>query len=111
MCSICYGEGNEYTITISCGHDFHINCLTKWWETKDGYANCPMCRREQGQEEFDYVWMRHFAFMYLKKKHEGDYHFRKWIRLLKIYRRCFETSLEELLDAGEFIPQSVKPCK
>lgn len=49
--------------------------------------------------------------MYLKKKHEGDYHFRKWIRLLKIYRRCFETPLEELLDAGEFIPQSVKPCK
>ena len=111
MCSICYGEDNERSIVTSCGHAFHINCLTKWWETKEGDANCPMCRYYHDTEEFDYVWTRHFAFMYVKKKREGEKQFTKWIGLLKHFLNVYQVPLEDVLNAREFVPLSIRPCE
>ena len=42
-CPICiadYNEGEEATI-LPCSHNFHTNCISKWFETS---LTCPLCR-------------------------------------------------------------------
>ena len=44
MCPICletmrYGD----SFVTSCGHNFHLHCLTHWLKSK---SSCPMCRCE-----------------------------------------------------------------
>lgn len=45
MCAICRSEESmlcdERSITLICGHPFHVACLSLAYETKD----CPYCRR------------------------------------------------------------------
>ena len=32
--------------TLSCQHEFHFECLTKWLEEAD-FSICPVCRRAE----------------------------------------------------------------
>jgi hypothetical protein len=41
----------------------------------------------------------------MKKKSEGDYHFRRWIRLLKHFLDVYQVPLENVLNAKEFVPE------
>ncbi len=43
-CAICqetYTEGQAIRRITHCGHEFHINCLTPWFERN---VHCPVCR-------------------------------------------------------------------
>lgn len=41
-CSICYEEEDTIIRKLSCGHEFHLNCIDKWLCKKQ---NCPYCRK------------------------------------------------------------------
>ena len=40
-CAICLEPINSQTLTISCGHTYHSNCLLNWFEYN---MTCPVCR-------------------------------------------------------------------
>lgn len=40
-CAICLDSMNAQTLTISCGHTYHSNCLLNWFEYN---MTCPVCR-------------------------------------------------------------------
>jgi len=42
VCSICYEELDENTVTTNCGHTFHTVCLCLWLRSS---STCPMCRK------------------------------------------------------------------
>lgn len=46
-CSICFNEIdiNEKKTILSCNHIFHTKCIDTWFGIK---KNCPLCRKEQG---------------------------------------------------------------
>ena len=42
-CSVCkenFAE-NDLSMQVSCGHQFHVDCITPWFEMSD---KCPSCR-------------------------------------------------------------------
>lgn len=41
-CSICYENDDEIIRKLSCGHEFHLNCIDTWLSTR---RICPYCRR------------------------------------------------------------------
>ena len=44
-CSICFETTSRCNIhTFTCGHTFHVNCITPWIST--GATTCPECRME-----------------------------------------------------------------
>ena len=44
MCLICRDETNT---KISCNHDFHEECINKWFEyCNESNRKCPYCRKE-----------------------------------------------------------------
>ena len=44
-CSICLNEITENNYTTLCGHSFHKNCLSRWFNSHiTDTATCPMCR-------------------------------------------------------------------
>ena len=108
MCSICYEDDNQYSIQISCGHQFHIYCIKKWWNKQndeDICPSCPMCRFEPDDDEYEYLHTRHTAILYMRYKNKSNTKFNWFIRKLKSHRDWFETPMEELLESPEFIPQ------
>lgn len=46
MCSICLEEINENGYTTLCGHTFHKNCLSRWFNTDLQRTTCPLCRED-----------------------------------------------------------------
>uniref|UniRef100_A0A4W5NPC1 E3 ubiquitin-protein ligase TRIM39-like n=1 Tax=Hucho hucho TaxID=62062 RepID=A0A4W5NPC1_9TELE len=42
LCSICLDVFTE-PVTISCGHNFCMACITKYWNNKD-LCQCPLCQ-------------------------------------------------------------------
>ncbi|XP_038856001.1 E3 ubiquitin-protein ligase TRIM39-like isoform X1 [Salvelinus namaycush] len=42
LCSICLDVFTE-PVTISCGHNFCMACITKYWDSKD-LCQCPLCQ-------------------------------------------------------------------
>ena len=53
QCAICHDDVTAETgrAVMSCGHEFHIRCLTTWLQKPDGAANCPCCRKEPTELE------------------------------------------------------------
>ena len=53
QCAICHDDVTAETgrSVMSCGHVFHIRCLTTWLQKPDGAANCPCCRKEPTELE------------------------------------------------------------
>jgi len=106
MCSICYQDDNQYSISISCGHRFHINCIQKWWyQQNNDYisASCPMCRFEPNDEEYEYFHTRYVASIYMRYKNmKSSLKFNNWIRKLNSHRDWFVTPMEDVLDAPEY---------
>ena len=45
FCSICYEEYNNEldVVETNCGHQFHKDCLLKWWKIKNS-NDCSYCR-------------------------------------------------------------------
>lgn len=47
-CIVCFYDLNDYSKAIlSCGHSFHLHCITQWKDTqnKKTYTKlCPICR-------------------------------------------------------------------
>lgn len=48
LCPICYDIENDtiYSCILQCNHEFHLQCLTKWWKIscRDGIIYCPYCK-------------------------------------------------------------------
>lgn len=46
-CSICFEllEPATKNIRISCGHVFHLECITAWNNQRISQPTCPLCRR------------------------------------------------------------------
>ncbi|XP_045070074.1 E3 ubiquitin-protein ligase TRIM39-like [Coregonus clupeaformis] len=44
LCSICLDVFTE-PVTTSCGHNFCMACITKYWNSKDLYQ-CPLCQEK-----------------------------------------------------------------
>uniref|UniRef100_A0A674E0W2 E3 ubiquitin-protein ligase TRIM39-like n=1 Tax=Salmo trutta TaxID=8032 RepID=A0A674E0W2_SALTR len=44
LCSICLDVFTE-PVTTSCGHNFCIDCITKYWNSKD-LCHCPLCKEK-----------------------------------------------------------------
>lgn len=42
-CSICYNKISSLNTKLSCGHEFHTNCIDDWLERS---SSCPLCRKE-----------------------------------------------------------------
>ena len=36
-----------------CNHVFHLHCILKWSEKKDGGSKCPMCRQDWREKKAD----------------------------------------------------------
>ena len=49
-CSICFNAINAATgrSTMSCGHEFHMRCLARWFTNSE---SCPLCRKIAGPLE------------------------------------------------------------
>jgi hypothetical protein len=43
ICSLCLIE--EPNFKRSCGHNFCIGCMTKWYKCTKGVCSCPNCRK------------------------------------------------------------------
>ena len=65
-CSVCLNKNNKESLTLSCGHAFHTQCIQKWFET---VRRCPMCRHyekpskihimyQQNAPRLDHSWVR-----------------------------------------------------
>lgn len=76
ICAICYLEMNVSTTgkcLLSCGHDFHLGCITQWFLSSSGSGivseTCPTCRAEPS------------VFEKIQKKHglqEHDHEFEQF---------------------------------
>ncbi|KAK9150346.1 hypothetical protein Syun_008655 [Stephania yunnanensis] len=42
ICSICMVKVDEKIGSLSCGHEFHVNCIKDWLIVIN---TCPICRR------------------------------------------------------------------
>jgi len=52
-CPICYTTLEAATTgkaELSCGHAFHLGCLSKWFHTQKD-SSCPMCRKNMSELE------------------------------------------------------------
>ncbi len=46
-CPICMESISEHDkTTLKCGHSFHLLCIQRWCNTKNGEGNCPYCRAD-----------------------------------------------------------------
>merc|ERR1719195_1318038 len=49
-CAVCLStvEANEPCRSTMCGHEFHGDCIMKWWTQEEGKVLCcPVCREVQ----------------------------------------------------------------
>lgn len=55
-CSICLDfikEKNKKTLV--CDHFYHNECIIKWFENKNDFYKCPLCRKTQILHDIDIV--------------------------------------------------------
>ena len=64
MCSICLENNEENTIKTNCGHKFHPQCLSSWYQD---HSDCPYCRQTLSEK---------LVFEYSKNNHLDLYFFR-----------------------------------
>ena len=56
-CSICFYklENNiDDLIILECGHTFHFNCITTWYNNPDSNFRCPECNIQKNVKEIVY---------------------------------------------------------
>jgi len=47
-CSICLSREGGGVTKLLCGHEFHVECINKWIETKTQASfRCPLCRQKR----------------------------------------------------------------
>ena len=57
-CTICLEEilkNTQATTTLSCQHQFHLSCIGTTFNLAGGTMKCPLCRRDQEQENQQWV--------------------------------------------------------
>lgn len=45
LCSICLSVFTK-PVSISCGHNFCLDCITNYWDTTDPLIQCPLCKEK-----------------------------------------------------------------
>ncbi|KAM6952805.1 zinc-binding protein A33-like [Lycodopsis pacificus] len=45
LCSICLAVFNK-PVSIPCGHNFCLGCITTYWDTTDPVMQCPLCKEQ-----------------------------------------------------------------
>ena len=108
MCSICYNEEKPINYTTPCGHSFHTRCLFEWWNvqyTRGDCVSCPLCRRLPSHGEIEHAKLTSLSNTWMKKMSLGEEKFKAWIEKVKAHTET--TPMEKLLNASEFMPQSL----
>lgn len=58
ICAICCEEigceDNVYTIP-ECGHEYHTDCIIKWFRQSKSGSSCPYCRSEPIDQSFNSI--------------------------------------------------------
>jgi len=67
ICSICYEslDNNKDTYKLECNHNYHAECIIKWFRTKK--SNCPMCNDNGINEEELGYWKKIATISEIKK--------------------------------------------
>ena len=70
MCAICLSTINENENShhrLECNHNFHTECIVKWF--RDSNGNCPCCRDNSKKKQSNYygVWERPYINMRCNK--------------------------------------------
>jgi len=52
-CSICFDAISAETgvTTTSCGHSYHLSCISTWYAQQGVTQSCPFCRKEMSGKE------------------------------------------------------------
>ena len=52
-CAICFETINRATgkAVLTCGHEFHMRCVTSWFQKQVEGQSCPCCRKETGDHD------------------------------------------------------------
>ncbi|XP_069550304.1 E3 ubiquitin-protein ligase TRIM21-like [Brachyistius frenatus] len=45
LCSICLQVFTR-PVTIPCGHNFCLHCITDYWDTLNDFVQCPLCKEQ-----------------------------------------------------------------
>lgn len=51
-CSICYEKIDEQMIILKCKHEYHVDCILKWFEQQ---KRCPYCRCDHSTAKLMFV--------------------------------------------------------
>ncbi|NBX49314.1 hypothetical protein EBT25_05080 [bacterium] len=65
-CCVCFCPNNKSSLTLSCNHTFHTECISTWFRQN---RRCPVCRAyekpknvhlvyEEGAPRLDENWLR-----------------------------------------------------
>jgi hypothetical protein len=52
-CAICFESINQATgkAVLACGHEFHMRCVSSWFQKQAEGQSCPCCRKETGDHD------------------------------------------------------------
>ena len=52
-CAICFEAINQATgkAVLACGHEFHMRCVSSWFQKQAEGQSCPCCRKETGAHD------------------------------------------------------------
>jgi hypothetical protein len=52
-CAICFESINQSTgkSVLACGHEFHMRCVSSWFQKQQEGQSCPCCRKETGEHD------------------------------------------------------------
>ena len=114
MCVICFDDEGIHDGLLMCSHSFHMKCIMRWWITQQSLydtTSCPLCRHESDDDEIEFLRIRCATRMWLLNESKGL--FKEWILKLKytyIQRQQQNLpTMEDLLDAEEFVPSHLIP--
>mgnify|MGYP001368122427 CR=1 FL=1 len=51
ICTICFDKINDNGFFLNCKHQFHYNCIKKWFNS---CQTCPLCKKKYGDKQLEF---------------------------------------------------------
>lgn len=95
-CPVCLDSLPAEKCTLECGHDFHSECIIRWFRREGSAGACPVCRDTNGTqegeattgEESDESEESEESSIYSDEFHEHD-------EALEMRRRCLGSRMRQ----------------